>query len=217
MQVRLNCSVAAIETIVEPVKGEAKPSPGSRAIARISDGSPLTDNGDYKPSEWKKLRSKDLGIRTSQITKPTKLVLNELKKKGYEVYLVGGCVRDLILKRTPKDFDVITSAELKEVLRTFPQCELVGRRFPICHVYVDETIVEVSSFSTTGRNFGRKSNYGFRRPPGCNQYDFIRWRNCLRRDFTINGLMFDPFAKIVYDYTGGMEDIKRAKVCMFGV
>ncbi|KAE9454840.1 hypothetical protein C3L33_13307, partial [Rhododendron williamsianum] len=132
--------------------------------------------------------------------------------KRYEVYLVGGCVRDLILKRIPKDFDIITSAELKEVLRTFSRCEVVGRRFPICHVHVDDTIIEVSSFSTCGRKYVRNSNFGFRKPHGCNEDDFIRWRNCLQRDFTINGLMFDPFAKVVYDYLGGLEDMKKAKV-----
>ncbi|CAN4085470.1 unnamed protein product [Withania somnifera] len=68
-----------------------------------------------KPAEWKRFSSKELEISNSMITKPTKVVLNGLKSKGFEVYLVGGCVRDLILKRTPKDFDIITTAELKEV------------------------------------------------------------------------------------------------------
>lgn len=65
---------------------------------------------------------------------------------GFDVYLVGGCVRDLILNRTPKDFDVLTTAELKEVMKTFSRCEIVGRRFPICHVHVGDDIVEVCSF-----------------------------------------------------------------------
>nr|GMC54306.1 poly(A) polymerase I-like isoform X1 [Ipomoea batatas]GMD34438.1 poly(A) polymerase I-like isoform X1 [Ipomoea batatas] len=103
-----------------------------------------TDKG--KALEWKRFNSKDLGIRTSAITKPTRVVLNSLKKKGFDVYLVGGSVRDLVLKRTPKDFDVITSADLREVKRTFSQCEIVGRRFPICHVCIDDTIVEVRAF-----------------------------------------------------------------------
>lgn len=210
LQQRQSSSIAA-SLIVEPIKEEEEEA----QLSTISN-SVVKDNDECKPREWKKLSSKDLGIRTSKITKPARLVLNVLRKNGYEVYLVGGCVRDLILKRTPKDFDIITSAELKEVLRTFPRCEIVGRRFPICHVHVDDTIVEVSSFSTSGRtsgsNFGRKSNYGFGRPPGCGEKELLRWRNCLRRDFTINGLMFDPFAKIVYDYVGGLEDIKMAKV-----
>ncbi|XP_054805876.1 uncharacterized protein LOC129308635 isoform X2 [Prosopis cineraria] len=145
------------------------------------------------------------------IADPTKKVLNRLKKKGYDVYLVGGCVRDLILKRTPKDFDIITSAELREVMRTFSWCEIVGKRFPICHVHVDDTIVEVSSFNTARRKLGVDA-HDIKGPRGCDKKDYLRWRNCLQRDFTINGLMFDPYAKIVYDYLGGMGDIKKAKV-----
>ncbi|KAF8390726.1 hypothetical protein HHK36_025253 [Tetracentron sinense] len=204
-KVRHSRSVA-VETLVEPdglIKDEGHNPVSSRE---------RVDNSDRKAPDWKKLSSKDLGITTSMIAKPTRLVLNGLRKKGYDVYLVGGCVRDLILKRTPKDFDIITSAELKEVMRTFSRCEIVGRRFPICHVHVDDTIVEVSSFSTSGRKSHRDSSYVFRRPPGCDEHDYIRWRNCLQRDFTINGLMFDPYANLVYDYMGGMEDIRKAKV-----
>ncbi|XP_028766816.1 uncharacterized protein LOC114724599 isoform X2 [Neltuma alba] len=146
------------------------------------------------------------------ITSPTKKVLNRLKKKGYDVYLVGGCVRDLVLKRTPKDFDIITSAELREVMRTFSWCEMIGKRFPICHVHVDGTIVEVSSFNTARRKLGVDAYHDIKGPSGCDKKDYLRWRNCLQRDFTINGLMFDPYEKIVYDYLGGMEDIKKAKV-----
>ncbi|XP_030442655.1 uncharacterized protein LOC115664919 isoform X2 [Syzygium oleosum] len=172
----------------------------------------IGEDGDSRAPRWKKLSSVELGIRSSMISKPTRVVLNALKKKGYEVYLVGGCVRDLILKRTPKDFDIITSAELKQVRNTFSRCEVIGRRFPICHVHVDETVIEVSSFSTSGRNsFGGLRN-NVKRPPGCCERDYVRWKNCLKRDFTVNGLFFDPYAKIIYDYVGGMEDIKKAKV-----
>ncbi|KAL4330074.1 hypothetical protein AHAS_Ahas13G0363700 [Arachis hypogaea] len=166
---------------------------------------------DKKIPAWKKLSSKELGLRRSMIAGPTMKVLNMLKDKEYDVYLVGGCVRDLILKQIPKDFDIITSADLKEVLRTFPRCEIVGKKFPICHVHMGGTIVEVSSFNTATR----KSNHfhhDIEAPSGCDKEDYLRWRNCLKRDFTINGLMFDPYARIVYDYMGGMEDIEKAKV-----
>ncbi|XP_073140687.1 uncharacterized protein [Henckelia pumila] len=162
--------------------------------------------------QWKKLKSKDLGISTSKISRPTRIVLNGLKRKGFEVYLVGGCVRDLILQRIPKDFDIITSAELKEVMKTFSRCEMIGKRFPICHVHVDDTVVEVSSFSTRATRFGRDLSFDLERPVGCDEKDYIRWRNCLQRDFTINGLMFDPYERLVYDYTGGVHDIRKAKV-----
>ncbi|KAK7291526.1 hypothetical protein RIF29_06742 [Crotalaria pallida] len=166
-----------------------------------------------KVQGWKKLNSKELGLKNSMIASPTKKVLNLLKKKGYDVYLVGGCVRDLILKQTPKDFDIITSADLKEVMRTFSWCEIVGKRFPICHVHMDGIVVEVSSFNTSSRcKPGMHFGHDIEAPSGCDNDDYLRWRNCLKRDFTINGLMFDPYARIVYDYMGGIEDIMRAKV-----
>ncbi|KAL4347448.1 hypothetical protein GQ457_17G018470 [Hibiscus cannabinus] len=201
-------SVAAIETLDEPVafiKDENSQGP------HISPGKNVSGE-ESKLSQWKKLNSQDLGISSSKISKPTRKVLNGLKRKGYDVYLVGGCVRDLILKRTPKDFDIITTAQLREVVRTFSRCEIVGRRFPICHVHIGDTIVEVSSFSTSARNYGRGLTYEIERPAGSDKNDFVRWRNCLQRDFTINGLMFDPYARIIYDYMGGIEDIKKAKV-----
>ncbi|KAF5730989.1 hypothetical protein HS088_TW19G00592 [Tripterygium wilfordii] len=162
--------------------------------------------------EWKKLNSKDLGIRTSRIPEPTRKVLNVLKDRGYEVYLVGGCVRDLILNRIPKDFDILTSAELEKVVGMFSFCSIVGRRFPICHVNIDGTIVEVSSFSTSREKFTGDVNHELVRHFGNDEKNVDRWRNCLQRDFTINGLMFDPYSKEVYDYTRGIEDIRKAKV-----
>ncbi|KAI3759550.1 hypothetical protein L6452_07442 [Arctium lappa] len=201
--VGMSC-VAAIEAIDEP--------DGFNTDSVIYDERGV--EGRKVGSKWKKFSSKELGITNSMISKPTRIVLNGLKRKGYDVYLVGGCVRDLILKRTPKDFDVLTTAELKEVTKAFSWCEIVGKRFPICHVHVGDDIVEVSSFSTSARHHHhvRDSGMAFQRHDGCDEKDYSRWRNCMQRDLTINGLMFDPYVNTIYDYTGGMEDIKKAKV-----
>lgn len=182
--------------------------------AHIPTNPSATVNGgiNCKAQEWKTLSSTELGISTSMIDRPTRFVLKTLRKKGYQVYLVGGCVRDLILKRIPKDFDIITSAELKEVVRTFHRCEIVGKRFPICHVHVADSVIEVSSFSTVTKNSRRNVNNLLKKPRGCDEQDYIRWRNCVQRDFTINGLIFDPYSKLVYDYIGGIEDIKKSRV-----
>ncbi|XVF11444.1 hypothetical protein REPUB_Repub08aG0028100 [Reevesia pubescens] len=142
-------SVAAIETLDEPETFIKNTN------AQTFDSSPVKNvsGEDSKLPQWKKLNSHDLGISTSKISKPIRKVLNGLKRKGYDVYLVGGCVRDLILKRTPKDFDVITTAELKEVMRAFSRCEIVGKRFPICHVHIDDTIVEVRTVIPANTSF----------------------------------------------------------------
>ncbi|KAI3727093.1 hypothetical protein L1987_66902 [Smallanthus sonchifolius] len=96
---------------------------------------------------------------------------------GFDAYLVGGCVRDLILKRTPKDFDVLTTAELKEVTKAFSWCEIVGKRFPICHVHVGDDVVEVSSFSTSARNYSMDPGLTFQQHDGFDEKDHNRWRN----------------------------------------
>ncbi|KAL9231577.1 hypothetical protein vseg_006788 [Gypsophila vaccaria] len=201
------------------IAGSIKAVAADVADAVVDDDShfiikPLTPPppGAEKVEEWKKLSSRELGISTSSISGPTKAVLKQLKKNGYEVYLVGGCVRDLILKRVPKDFDILTSAELREVLRSFKHSEIVGKRFPICHVHIGDHVVEVSSFNSGLRRSNRKLPLKIEVPNGCNEKDTIRWRNCMQRDFTINGLMFDPFARVVYDYTSALADLKKSKV-----
>ncbi|CAI9113189.1 OLC1v1013754C1 [Oldenlandia corymbosa var. corymbosa] len=196
--VRVSCS-AAIEAVVDEADN-----------GKNVKGNTGGDGG--KAIRSKKLNSSKLGITNSMIPRTARVVLNNLKRKGFEVYLVGGCVRDLILKRTPKDFDIITSAELREVKRIFSRCEIVGKRFPICHVHIDDSIVEVSSFNTYGRNSGKYLNLASEKHVFCDEADYTRWRNCLQRDFTINGLMFDPYAKLIYDYVGAMDDIRKAKV-----
>ncbi|KMT07357.1 hypothetical protein BVRB_6g149830 [Beta vulgaris subsp. vulgaris] len=201
-----------ISSVISSVSAVESPKPDAHIPLSKSPNPSVKEGTKKKAPEWKKLSSKELGITTSMIDKPTRFVLKTLRKKGYQVYLVGGCVRDLILQRIPKDFDIITSAELKEIVRTFPRCEIVGRRFPICHVHVADLVIEVSSFSTVARKSGRNFNNLFKKPRGCDADDYMRWKNCVQRDFTINGLMFDPYSKIVYDYTGGIEDIKRSRM-----
>lgn len=204
-KVRLS-SVAAFETSDEP-ESLVKDNSGRSVV-----NSSVRVQGNGEVREWKRLSSKDLGISYSSIPSPSRVVLNRLQREGFEVYLVGGCVRDLILKRTPRDFDIITSAELKEVRRVFSRCDIIGRRFPICHVHVEDSILEVSSFSTCATNHDRDLGIAYESPIDCDEKDYMRWKNCMQRDFTINGLMFDPYANLVYDYVGGLEDIKKAKV-----
>ncbi|KAJ4790882.1 Poly (A) polymerase [Rhynchospora pubera] len=197
---RYSAGAAVLEPPTDAPSSSAPPSSINGGGRQVVEG-----------PNWKFLNTNEVGICTSMISKPTRSVLKQLKKKGYEAYLVGGCVRDLIMQKTPKDFDVITTAELWQVKKAFRDCQIIGRRFPICHVHINRSIIEVSSFNTHVERSKNKMR-DFKKLPNCNEQDIIRWRNCLSRDFTINGLMLNPFSNKVYDYLGGMDDLKKGKV-----
>ncbi|KAK6237232.1 hypothetical protein QUC31_002701 [Theobroma cacao] len=164
-------------------------------------------------SKWKKIQASKVGITGSMISLPSWIVLNTLRKEGFEAYLVGGCVRDLLLKRIPKDFDVITTANLKQIKKKFHRAEIVGRRFPICRVHIKGFVIEVSSFETVAKHDEDKAKaLSSLIPNGCDEKDLIRWRNSMNRDFTINSLFFDPFTFKIYDYNSGMSDLKSLKL-----
>ncbi|KAL2522047.1 Polynucleotide adenylyltransferase family protein [Forsythia ovata] len=170
------------------------------------------DMGRDNFSKWRKLDSRSLGITKSMISLSSWVVLKILQSAGFEAYLVGGCVRDLLLNKVPKDFDVITTAGLKQIRKKFHRAVIVGRRFPICRVCVKGSIVEVSSFQTVAEQSKRKEVFISQMPAGCNQRDLDRWKNCMQRDFTINCLFFDPFVNRIFDYTNAMMDLRSLKL-----
>ncbi|XP_058187293.1 uncharacterized protein LOC131304175 isoform X3 [Rhododendron vialii] len=171
------------------------------------------ERGKVDMSNWRKLDSRILGLTQSMISSSSLIVLKILQGAGFDAYLVGGCVRDLLLNKVPKDFDVVTTATLKQIKKEFNRCLIVGQRFPICHVHVRGSVVEVSSFETAAKNGKEKQKTIFSQmPPGCDKKDFVRWRDSMRRDFTINSLFFDPFVNKIYDYTGGMMDLRTLKL-----
>ncbi|XP_050227284.1 uncharacterized protein LOC126676949 [Mercurialis annua] len=164
-------------------------------------------------SKWKTIKANLAGVNRSMIHSSAWVVLSILHDKGFEAYLVGGCVRDLLLKRIPKDFDIITTASLRQVKKQFHRCEIVGRRFPICRVHVKGSTVEVSSFKTVAENSKEKGKALLSQiPSGCDEKDFIRWRDSMHRDFTINSLFFDPSMNKIYDYANGMADLSSLKL-----
>ncbi|KAJ8625669.1 hypothetical protein MRB53_034199 [Persea americana] len=190
-------------------EGEISPIGKDAALDSV-----ITKNVDrLDTSTWKVMDSRRAGINWSKISPSTQMVLKILQRKGFDTYLVGGCVRDLLLKKTPKDFDVVTTASLKQVKKQFHRSQIVGRRFPICLVKIYDNTVEVSSFDTIAKHSKEKETVGFSQmPTGCDKKDFVRWKNCMERDFTINGLLYDPFVNRIYDYTGGIMDLKMCKV-----
>jgi putative nucleotidyltransferase with HDIG domain len=132
-----------------------------------------------------------------------------LKAAGFAAYLVGGCVRDLLLGREPKDFDVSTDATPDDVLRLYPLANRVGAHFGVVLVRDAEAQVEVATFRSD-------HSYADGRHPGHVQFERDPREDVLRRDFTINALLLDPAGGQIIDYVGGREDLKRGVVRAIG-
>jgi poly(A) polymerase len=141
-------------------------------------------------------------------------VLYRLHRAGYQAYLVGGGVRDLLVDRRPKDFDISTDAHPHQVKRLFRNCRLIGRRFRLAHVHFGDKIVEVSTFrrrsdpveGETEEDILIRSDNTF----GNAEED------ALRRDFTINGLFYDIGTFSLIDYVGGLDDLKDRVIRTIG-
>ena len=144
-------------------------------------------------------------------------VVSRLHHVGHEAYFVGGCVRDLLLGRTPKDFDIATDAHPGEVRAVFRNCRLIGRRFRLAHVYFrGGKIVEVATFRKNPvdvlEDVGAESDLLITRDNvfGTAQEDAVR------RDFTVNGLLYDVFAGRVIDHVGGRADLEAHRIATIG-
>lgn len=144
----------------------------------------------------------DHHIRNDLISPNALLVLRRLQEAGYTAYIVGGGVRDLLMKKRPKDFDISTSARPEEIKAIFRrQCLLIGRRFRLAHIRFGEEIIEVATFRAgdpEGEELIVRDNV-FGTPE----------QDVLRRDFTINGLFYDAVDHRIIDYVDGFEDIGR--------
>ena len=155
-------------------------------------------------------------ISRSQISENALKVLYRLQKEGFDAYLVGGCVRDLLLGREPKDFDVVTNADPEQVRKVFRNCRLIGRRFRLAHVHFGREIIEVATFRGAGAEQNDKqvlNNEG--RLLRDNVYGTIE-EDVWRRDFTVNALYYNIKDFSVVDYVGGMADHKAGTLRLIG-
>lgn len=142
--------------------------------------------------------------------------MHRLKEAGYGAYLVGGCVRDMLLGREPKDFDVSTDAKPEEVKQVFRNCRLIGRRFRLAHVHFGREIIELATFRALHveeEEEGRLIENG--RIIRDNVYGTIE-EDAWRRDFTVNALYYNISDFSVVDYVGGVEDIRAGVLRLIG-
>lgn len=136
-------------------------------------------------------------------------VLKTLRNAGYSAYFVGGCVRDAVMGLEPKDYDIATNALPADVMRLFPQTIAVGAQFGVVLVVADGKQIEVSTFRSDGA-------YPDGRHPESVAYTDDARLDVLRRDFTMNGLLYDPLSDRLLDYVAGQEDIQARRVRTIG-
>ncbi|WP_082804397.1 polynucleotide adenylyltransferase PcnB [Grimontia celer] len=158
------------------------------------------------------------GISRKDISENALKVLYRLNKAGFEAYLVGGGVRDLLLNKQPKDFDIATNATPEEVRKLFRNCRLVGRRFRLAHILFGRDVIEVATFrghhgADKGDKSASQSNDGMLLRD--NVYGTID-EDAERRDFTVNALYYNIDDFSVRDYAGGVEDLKNRVIRLIG-
>jgi len=149
------------------------------------------------------------GINPDDIDHDAFKVIRRLREKGVEAHVVGGCVRDLMCGKTPKDFDVITTATPKQIRRWFRNSRIIGRRFRLVHVFWGQKVIEVGTYRAPSQDEtaqdprtgdGDDGNFG------------DAASDAVLRDFTINALLYDPVEDQIIDYVGGFADLKAGVV-----
>jgi len=158
---------------------------------RSEDGRPVAKALVYTQAEHR--------IERSRLDQDAVRIVDRLREQGHEAYIVGGAVRDMLLGRSPKDFDIVTSAEPARIKRIFRSARVIGRRFRLVHVYVGSKIFEVSTFRSIANG-----TVG-------NEYGTID-EDALRRDFTLNALYYDPHDSTLVDYVGGFKDVAAKRI-----
>lgn len=158
-------------------------------------------------------------ISRQDISENALKVLYRLNKGGYQAYLVGGGVRDLLLGKNPKDFDIATNATPEQVKKLFRNCRLVGRRFRLAHILFGRDIIEVATFrghhqeEQTDKQTSQRSEQGMLLRD--NVYGNLE-EDAERRDFTVNALYYNIDDFSLVDFAGGLQDLKAKRLALIG-
>ena len=183
------------------------------------------NKNDYTPSETGTFPELALNIITrqehnisrKQISDNALKVLYRLHGAGFEAYLVGGGVRDLLLAQQPKDFDIATNATPEQIRQLFKNCRLIGRRFRLAHIMFGRDIIEVATFrghhQEPSKNVSQQSKEGMLLRD--NVYGTID-EDAERRDFTVNAMYYNIGDYSIHDYAGGIEDLEDKLIRLIG-
>lgn len=183
------------------------------------------NKNDYTPSETDTFSELALNIITrqehnisrKQISDNALKVLYRLNGAGFDAYLVGGGVRDLLLGQQPKDFDIATNATPEQIRQLFKNCRLIGRRFRLAHIMFGRDIIEVATFrghhQEPSKNVSQQSKEGMLLRD--NVYGTID-EDAERRDFTVNAMYYNIGDYSIHDYAGGHEDLEDKLIRLLG-
>jgi poly(A) polymerase len=153
------------------------------------------------------------GVRREQVSSAARRTCDTLQAAGFNAYVVGGAVRDLLMGIAPKDYDVATNATPEEVRNLFRRSRIIGRRFQIVHVMHGSETIEVSTFRAAHDKDTITDEHG--RVLRDNVWGSIA-DDAARRDFTANALYYDPSKELILDYHNGVADIKNKTLRMIG-
>ncbi|HET6719175.1 MAG TPA: polynucleotide adenylyltransferase PcnB [Rhodocyclaceae bacterium] len=151
------------------------------------------------------------GVRPEQLSSGGRRTVEGLQQAGFEAYIVGGAVRDMLLGRAPKDFDVATNATPEQVRATFRRSRIIGRRFQIVHVMMGGETIEVTTF----RGSADQETDAHGRILRDNVWGTME-EDALRRDFTVNALYYDPKKDRIVDYHHGVADLEQKTLRVIG-
>ena len=171
----------------------------------------------HTPHQAERFPRRAHGIDRKHISHAAMKTVQELHKAGFAAFIVGGAVRDLLLKRTPKDFDIATNATPEQVHRIFRRSRIIGRRFSIVHVMFGAETIEVTTFR--GSHLSSEEGDAEIADSGRILRDNVfgsQEEDAARRDFTANALYYDPQTEEVWDYHHGLKDIKDGVLRMIG-
>jgi poly(A) polymerase len=176
-----------------------------RLLARLIPGRPASEPRVFGPDTHP--------VRRGHLSRGATDVTRKLQQAGFKAFIVGGAVRDLLLGIVPKDFDIATDATPEQVKPLFRRAFIIGRRFRLVHVLAGPETIEVSTFR------GRQTGDDAADEHGRLLHDNVfgeQADDAVRRDFTINALYFEPATESVWDYVGGVHDIKARKLRLIG-
>lgn len=162
------------------------------------------------------LDSHEHNLNPKKICNNAREIVRVLQKNTFEAYVVGGCVRDLLLDLNPKDFDIATNATPQQIKRLFRRSRIIGRRFQIVHVQFGREIIEVTTFRSNNADKNGKVQQSASGVLTRDNLFGSLLDDASRRDLSINALYYDTEKNTLHDYCDGLEDLARQKIRIIG-